>query len=801
MTSPSRATYAGLFLLALSCVALELVLTRVFSVASWYHFAFVAVSIAMFGITAGAIRAELRPAGGDAERARREALWAGPACLVAIVAAVAIPFRDPKTPLDVAVLGLTYLLQSVPFVFVGAATSHIFRAWPGHVGKLYGADLVGAALGCVLVIPLLDALDGPTAAIALGAVAALSALVFALDEKPLRPRAALVAIALFATVLANSRYHFVRLYWTKWGQPEQPHMWERWNAFSRIRVDPMWTLGPDGKSPPFVWGYAPNGPKGLRRDQLYMDIDGGAGTVLMKRTGDLADWEFLRWDITAAGHYLVPEGKVLSVGVGGGRDLLTALVFGKESATGVEINPAILEADRSKFGWFTGPLDTLPGIRLENDEARSWTARTSERFDLIVMSLTDTAAASSAGAFVLTENSLYTREAMRLFLSRLTERGAISITRWHVEKFPAEMWRLIGLGAAALKDDGVADPRAHMLCAHLARDIPGEDPGVGTLLLTRRPPTREVVDAWVAQMRRMGFVVDLAPGVAGDARFERIVRDGDAGPLGAELGIELSANTDDRPFYFHMRHLSDLVRENPRKADADLVDFHAAKVLGSLLVVTVVLGLVFIICPLVIMGRRQGGIFPRRFTWMGYFIAIGVAFMLVEISQMQRLILFLGHPIYGLSVVLFGLLVSSGLGSLSSDMALRRGRKGVLMAFLPLLALLAVFGWFVPEILARFAGASTPARIGIAVACLAPMGFLMGFPFPLGMGLGKRIPRAPLAWFYGINGAASVCASVLSMAISLSFGISAAFWTGAAVYAVAGLLLAAGASSGDQAPA
>lgn len=791
---PSNSTYLGLFLAALASVALELILTRIFSVTSWYHFAFVAVSIAMFGITAGAVAVEFLAGRhgpeGDARLLRNVALWFGPGAAVAVFAAVCIPFKSPETAQATLVLALTYLLEAVPFFFCGALTSLVLRAHPTHAGSLYAVDLVGAALGCALVVPLLELLDGPTAALAMGVVAGLSSLVLASGDDRARGRAVVATVALGVLLLANTRFSMARIYWDKmWGGRAPVPTWERWNAFSRIRVQAM------GPSEPAFWGAAPAMPKQPRVDQMYMDIDGGAATWMTRWTGNPKDIEFLKWDVTAAGHYLVQDATVLSLGVGGGRDLLTAIAFGQKAATGVEINEAILEADVDAFASYTGPLDRLPGVTLVNDEARSWTARTDERFDLIVMSLTDTAAASSAGAYVLTENSLYTKEAITLFHDHLTDRGVLSITRWHASGFPAEMWRLVALGAATLKDLGVADPRLHLLSVHRERP-PDSVPegfvavGCGTMLLSRSPLGSEAVRAWVARMEEMGFVVDLAPGYARDPLFEQIAKTGSAAELERKHGIDLSPPTDDRPFYFYMQRMSDLL--SPLATRQDTAESRANRVLGALLVVTLALAALFIVVPLWRLSRRGTGSFPRRGTWALFFVSIGVAFMLVEISQMQRLILFLGHPIYGLSVVLFGLLVSSGVGSFASGALARRERPALAIAFVPLLVLLAVFGVAAPRVLAEYAGASTLARVWISLECLLPIGFFMGFPFPLAMGLAGRRDGAPLAWFYGVNGAASVCASVISMVLSLTFGISAAFWTGVAIYVAAwGLLSAA----------
>jgi hypothetical protein len=459
--------------------------------------------------------------------------------------------------------------------------------------------------------------------------------------------------------------------------------------------------------------------------------------------------------------------------------VLAGLTFGKQEVVGVEINDQILDALKNRFGDFTGHIDRDPAVRLVNDEARSYVARTDERFDLIQISLIDTWAATAAGAFTFTENALYTVEAWRTFLLRLTPTGVLSVSRWYYGEIPAETYRLVSLAAEALRQQGVANPRQHMLLAAL--HVPRGGNGVGTILVS----PSAISDADVARFeqvnRDMAFSVLLTPRSAADPMLATLASPQVGAPSMADAPFDLSPPTDDRPFFFHMLRWRSILNSDLWATGATSFNVQAIFILGTLLAVTVGLTALCIIGPLMLTTQRETlrGASP----FFVFFAAIGVGFMLIEISQMQRLSVFLGHPTYGLSVALFSLLLSSGLGSLTTG--LRSDALSPRVRLLCLLGALVAFGLLTPLVVHRLAAAMTPLRIAAAVAMLAPLGFCMGMAFPLGMELAARRTPALAPWLWGINGATSVCASVIALVIALTWGISASFWTGFACYCVA----------------
>lgn len=800
-------TFAGLFLVTLATLLDEILLTRILSVATWYHFAFLAISVAMFGMTLGAIAVYVFRRAFSEERTRRHlalaALLFAVSLALGFLVQIRIPFSTDLSPGAVLGNGTIFLLSTVPFTFSGVCVCLALTRFPRQVGRLYAADLAGASAACVVVICLLKISDGPTAMIGTAAVAAAGALCFALDASDARlarasawTAAGLLGFAAVHAVMVWSQAPLVRLRSVK-GTVEERPLYEKWNSFSRIRVRPSPTDNPLG------WGlsqaFRPRRP--LR--QMILDIDGGASTVLTEFHGELEAVEHLRYDVTSLAHYLRPRSRVLAIGAGGGRDILAALVFGQRSVVGVEINEDIIRAVTGKFGDFTGHLERDPRVLFINDEARSYIARQRGRYDIIQASLIDTSAATAAGAFVLTENSIYTTEAWTVFLDHLAPRGVLSFSWFYFSGRPGEMYRLTALAGAALRRRGVGDVRQHIL---LVRHRTAAK-SVGTLLVSPEPFSREDLATLESIARALQFDVVLAPGVSGDPVFVTVAAATNPGVIGDGLPLRVDAPTDDTPFFFNMLRLRDAFRYligmrqdaagpggGVGGGAADLGslggNLRAVVLLCALLAGVVALTLVCLAVP-VVLAVRQAAL-RGSVPYLLFFACIGLGFMLVEISQVQRLIIFLGHPTYGLSVVLFSLLLAGGAGSLATRAP---GAEGPVPAaparpagagrLAGLLLSLALFGGATPRLIQAFAASHTPVRILLAVALLLPIGFFMGMAFPAGMSAaGTRFPgMAP--WFWGVNGAASVCASVLATAIALSLGISAAFWSGFGCYVLA----------------
>ncbi|MBI4167018.1 MAG: hypothetical protein HY508_14930 [Acidobacteria bacterium] len=777
-----RQTYTGLFLIAMAALMYEILLTRIFSVTMWYHFAFVAVSVAMFGMTVGALLVYLWPSLFPPDRVHQHLTWSSLAFAfmmsVSLVAHMSIPFVVPKSLLTLILMAFNYLVISVPFVFSGIAVCLALTQFPRQFSSLYAADLAGAATGCILAVAILRVADAPSAIVMVSGLAAAGSMLFASGDYSSRlRRIAMVCGALAVGFAAWSGYRAVtnrpwlKLTWAK-GRPEKDTLYEKWNSYSRIRVygDPAKAKVP--------WGVSPACPAKRVSRELNLTIDSTADTPLTFFDGDLRRVQYLKCSATNMVYALRPDSQVLIVGTGGGRDILSALAFQQRSIVGVELNPEIVSAVDNTFGSFTGHLDRNPRVRLVADEARSYLARHQDRYDVIQISFIDTWAATAAGAFVLSENSLYTVEAWKVFLSRLHPRGVLAVSRWYFRDRPAEIYRLTALAARALREAGVNQPRDHLIVVRqwLAEHDGVE--GIGTLLVGKDPFTEKDVIVAREFAQRLEFDLVLSPDASLDPTFVEIASSPNLDRLTADYPLNIAPPTDDSPFFFHMLRFRNILNRQLQRQGAASANLQAVAILVGLLGTVCVLTLLCIIIPLVITFR--GTALRGTIPLFVYFASIGIGFMLVEISQMQRLIVFLGHPTYGLSVVLFALLLASGLGSLST----RGSHLSAPARLLSLLAVVVIFGALSPFVIDRFREATTAVRIIVAAGILVPLGILLGMALPLGMRAAANRSASLTPWLWGINGATSVVASVAAVVIALGSGITASFWSGFAAYAL-----------------
>ncbi len=761
-------TYAGLFMVTLSTLMYEIGLTRIFSVTMWYHFAFVAISVALFGMTIGALIVHYWPQRFPDDKLRTQ-LWkyslffalAIPPCFIT---QLALPFSPHATVAGLWSIFATCVIISIPFVFSGIVVALALTRFPERVNRLYAADLIGAAMGCVALVALLQYFDGPSAVIAVAALGAVGAGFFALDagSKP-GVWLAVAAVVVFGGFAAANAYTarsgsaWLRIVWAKEAR-DSNHVEERWNAFSRVTVE------------------------GTREAPTGIVIDSTAGTALPPDNPEHA--ALLKDQISNLAHQLRHNAEDLVIGSGGGTDVRSALVFNDKSVTGVEINPLVLHFANGVFGDYTGHMDRDPRVKFVNDEARSYIARTDKKYDIMQISLIDTWAAQGAGAFALSENSLYTTNAWHLFFDRLKHDGVLSVTRFY--KFPGadrplEMYRTTALASQALTNIGVKNPRTHILVYKSPINALGVS--LATILVSPHQPFSEADRAAAtAQAQAQHFDAVLTPTESITPYFAKLARPGGPGPAVNDVAEDISPPTDNRPFFFQMADLDTFLQG---KGFSNSFVTRPVLVLAMLAVAVLLLAFGFIVLPLLFTTKRSEhkGMIP----FYSYFTAIGLGFLLIEISQLQRLSIFLGNPTYSLAVVLFSVLLFSGIGSMATERFVKTARPSSwLTPLLVLLALVVLFGFLTPEIFRANDGATTPVRVAIAVLLLAPLSFGLGMPFVIGMrAAASRGGDTPTAFLWGMNGAASVCASVFGVVIAVFFGISAAFWTGAAAYVVA----------------
>ena len=518
-------------------------------------------------------------------------------------------------------------------------------------------------------------------------------------------------------------------------------------------------------------------------DRQLIFIDADAATVLHRDASDRERHRAQRDRIEALAYHVAPRRKVLIIGPGGGVDVIIARLFGAEDITAVEVNPLVArEVMLSEpFLSYSGRLYRQPGVRLEVDEARSFIRRSRERYDLVLGTMVDTWAATAAGAFALTENNLYTVEAFHDYLAHLTDGGVLSLTRWHQQP-PDQLLRLVSLARATLAELDIPDPSRHLM---LVRGRPeGQGLATATLLLKKGAFTDEECRRAEEFAERVGYDVLYTPLTRPEGDLTQLAEAEDPATVWASLKSDVTPTRDDSPFFFQSARLSRLFR--PRLAQGEWAKTSlGTTVLLTLVGISLVVVVLFILGPLFLVRRRLAGAAQAgRLPYLLYFAGLGLGFILIEVALVQKSVLFLGHPVYALTVVLFSILLASAMGSALSGRFTDLERS--LRRVLPAIAVAVVlYVLFLPAVFYGLVHLEAPWRMGLAAALLAPLGLLMGMPMPTGIRL--LAERAPVLvpWAWGVNGAASVLGSVGAVTLAMMVGFNATLLTGAVLYLLA----------------
>lgn len=776
----------GVFLVSLSNLMLELMLTRICSVVMYYHFAFLAVSLALLGISVSGICVYLFAKRFPPERATLQAslfsLLFALSTLLALTTTLFIPFKveaslkSVATPMGLRLI-LVVLAMALPFAFAGFCLSIVLKHFAGQVSRIYFMDLMGAGLGCILLIPALDLLGGITTVILIAILACLAAMVFAWAAGHRRQvyLAATVGLVLVAFAALNANAHILRIRFAK-GLAENEPVYEKWNSFSRVAVFPVNVSQKKTNDP-----HEPTSPPSL--DRMVIDIDAGASTVMTRFDGDFSPLEPLKLEIASAPYHLTPKRKVLIIGSGGGNDVLIALLFGSQSITAVEMNPIMFEIVNERFADFSGHLYSRPEVIPVVDEARSFIQHTGEKYDIIQGTLVDTWAASSAGAYALSENYLYTKEAFHSYWDHLTDEGLFAMTRWHHEP-PLEMLRLVSLALEVMEERQVPEPGAHIVV--LRREF------LSTFLWKKSPFTSEELRTLEEAGKVYWFLPIYTPANQPDPLFAELITGKNRQDFYRSLGSDVTAPEDNKPFFFYFTKAE---APNPLAILRAMLGGteEPSTLLAFLFLLLSSLAFVFILLPLLLFGwgRREAS-WTSYLTSLLYFSCLGLGFILVEIVLIQRFILFLGHPVYATAVILFSLLFFGGLGSYLSGRFSRAGlSSGHRVILLSLVLLLFVYVLALPWFVSSFIGLSIVPRIALTVIALCPLGLLMGMPFPLGIKITNAKAPSLIPWAWGVNGAFSVLGSVLAAILSINYGFNVTLASGLTAYLIALLTVAA----------
>lgn len=803
LSAPGRRTCWGVFTLCLTTLMYELILTRIFSVLMWYHFASMAISLALFGMGVAALVVYLRPRWFPPERTGHQAACfaAGAGLSVALLFSVFVLFRlQPQVAFRVLsffhqpfyqpfqqgfydqsipgalllVLAVLYLVTALPFFFAGLSLTLLLSRYLRDINRLYCFDLLGAGSGCLLVILVLKLVGGVSGLLVIALCGLLAGLLLTPAGSSRRYRGGLLVLALLlaGTLAASVTTNFAEIRFVR-GRYEPNLLWSAWNSFSRVAVYPS-----QSQEMNQAWGLSRT-YHGPIPDQLGMVVDDTGYTTMYRWEGEQT-LGFFRDNVIALAYRLKQRPTGLVIGPGGGKDVLAALASGASHVVALEINPLVAKAVNQKFAPFTGGLYHRPDVELVVDEGRSYIRRSDRKFDVIQASAVFGRMAPSAGAFTLSENNLYTVEAFRDYWNHLHDDGILTISRFIFER---ESLRLVSLGMEFLRQQGVADPAAHIAVIR--------ERGLANFMLKKSPFTPEEVARLRRLARDLEFQVVFLPDQrSGDDSYHQLIASGGSEQFFTNFPFDIRPTSDDKPFFYYMYKPADFLRLFSFPKNSRFED-RAVLILRNLLVVVSLLVGLFILGPLLLLRRRILAE-PGAKSRILYFACLGLGFMLLEIGLLRRFILFLGPPIYALAVILFSLLVFSGLGSLLANRAgPGRERRLLLPLLLALVLLNQAYSFGLPSLLS--AGITLPLllRCLFAALLLAPLGLLLGMPLPLGMRLFHPDPHG-VAWSWGINSATSVLGALLAVVVAMNAGYTLTLVAGSIVYLVAWLAVLAG---------
>lgn len=776
----------GIALVSAAGLVFEIALTRIFAMAQGYHFGFLAISLALLGFGASGTVLALRPTLARGEVLRRLAQWslAFSLCLIASYLAINyLPFDAYRVAFErvqLVYLVSYYLALVAPFFVGGLVLGLPLAAFPARAARAYAANLAGSGVGCIAALGALTSFGEVGAVLFAALLAALGAGAFALDvtyRARLVSSAGVLVVLWGALSLAPPRAFEVQLSpYRSLSQtlllPDARLVFSATNAFSRVQVVESRAIR---SAPGLSLTY--RGELPMQR-ALFKDAES------LSPLTDTAPAALLEALPVTLAYRLRPNARALILEPGGGLEVLAALNAGAREIVIIEENPLVAAVARA----YAPRVFTDARVRLVTVSARTFLARTREKFDVVHLALSEPFRPVTAGAYALGENYLYTREAFRAYLEHLTDDGILVIHRW-LQLPPTEETRAGVLAIAAIEDATVIGPPSsvkHLLALRSFSTM---------LILAKRTPftaseierarafaTTQQFD-WVAapnldvrETNRYHFL----PHNDYYAAFQSLLDVARRASFLASDAYDLTPPTDDRPFFFHFFKWEQ-TPQVLRLLGKTWQPFGGSGylILFVLLALSVLVSVALILAPLVTLRANFVAHVARMPRELIYFAALGIGFLFVEVPLIQRFILFLDHPVYAFATVVCALLLASGVGSaLSARVSLR----GALVA---LIVAIVIYPQFLPLVFQLTLGFAFEWRVIIALVLLAPLGFLMGIPFPKGIArLNANAPSlVPLAW--GINGCTSVISSILGTIGALTFGFGVVMLAGAVAYGVA----------------
>ena len=789
----------GLFLISLATLLSELLFIRVISVIFFVVLVYFVIGLTLLGFgMAGAFLAiwpGLVEKDFDRKITRSALAFTLSTPVVYFLATVLCPYAQGKV-LYLSYLVFVSMLMTLHFFLGGLVIVSIFTRCREAISKLYAVNLVGSALACLLLAVLIRPLGGEKLIVVVTLLGALGTLAIALRGSKMVAGAvaAFAALLLVAMPYAESLVNIVpskygkQLGWLLYMIGDCTVEYTEWDPVARVEVS----------SVPDMYIYMPE-----KIPFKFASQDGSAGTFILGFDKDYSEVDFTDRSGMGSTYWLKDRPEVMVIGVGGGIDVMAALHYKARRVVGVEINRRMIETVQGPYAEFTGNLYQRPEVEIVHAEGRSYARRSDERFDIIVMTGVDTVTAQSIGNYVMAENYLYTVEAFEDFLGHLKEDGIFSVTRFYIERTrPRTTLRMSAIAVEALRRIGAENPEQHIF-------VQGRGIFIRTLI-KRTPFTAEEIRTLEENIEKYPFPEDVTmvpiiqeiyaagmeepieilyrPGYYPDndfaGYFKAVSEDRDRAFIDA-YPYNVSPSTDDSPFFWTTDRwtLSKLFSKEDRPVSLLMVLFYLAML--------TVFTLVLILVPLFLF-RRKGLQVKGGFACILYFLCLGVGYMFIEMAFIQKFTLFLGHPTYSLAVVIFAMLIFSGLGSLVSGRLGAKAETIIVGAVLATSAVTILYAFILDPLFFGLIHLGTPVKIALTVALLAPPAFAMGMPFPTGLRVIEKSATGFVPWAWGINGSASVLSTVMAAVIATVTGFGTVLLSAVAVYVVGMLAITAG---------
>lgn len=801
----SRLALLALATVSAAILAFEVLLVRLFSVISWHHFAYMIISIALLGFGASGtalalLQRRLVP--------RFEAVFAvlvglfGVTAVLAFAVAARLPFNPLAIvwdPQQLLWLTLNYLLLVLPFFFGGMALGLAFSRFSHAIGQVYAYDLVGAGVGALGIVGVLFLLPPEAVLRLIAALGFVSGALVLLPKKARIVAAGLGGLAIFVavwlppavTALEPNVSQYKRLAGAL-NVPDAAVVERRWSPLGLVHVVESPTI-PFRHAPGLSLANVTEPPL-----QLGVFTDAEALTAITRFAGDLDEVVYLDFTTAAAPYHVTDEPHVLILGAGGGEQVLLALYHGADEIDAVELSSKVVDIVKETYAEFAGGLYNRDDVHVHVDEARSFVERTDETFDLIQIPLLTSFGTAAAGTQSLHENYTYTVEAMENYLEQLQPGGVLSITTW-LKLPPRDAVKLLATAIAVLQDVGILAPgeRLAMLRSW----------NTATLLVKNgawTEPELVILRAFAEQRSfDLAWLPDLQPHEANRHNIlaEPFLYDAARALTGPQAQafldtykFQVAPATDDRPYFydfFQWRSFPELW--GLRRQGAAMLDM-GYLILFATLLQAIVLSSLLILAPLVVRRRRFGGR-ALKLNVSLYFLALGLAFLFIEIAYIQRFVLFLGHPLYAVAVVLAGFLVFAGTGSALSGPLQRMTERrrwpidALAIAVSGILFVGVTYLFLLPPLFDALIALPDAAKIAVSLVLIAPLATLMGIPFPLGISRVATASADLVPWAWGINGCASVVSAILATILAIHFGFSAVVLIAVALYAITPILL------------